>query len=70
MNNDNVKVLTLCIYYISNKYWMYKLRDLNSSAGNTSHLTPLQLEFTSYLCVTSLVPSTVVLILNAFFGHR
>lgn len=53
------------------QYWMYKLRDLNtSSLGNTSHLSPLQLGFTSYLCVTSLVPSTVVLVLNAFIGHK
>ena len=51
---------------------MYKLRDLNSTTqdNSTTILSPLQLGFTSYLCVTSLVPSTVVLLLNAFFGHN
>ena len=48
---------------------MYKLRDLNESSA-TNVTTPLQLGFTSYLCVTSLAPSTVVLVLNAFFGHK
>ncbi|XP_057368673.1 equilibrative nucleoside transporter 1-like [Daphnia carinata] len=58
-------------FITANGYWMYKLRDLNTtSSGNTSHLSPLQLGFTSYLCVTSLVPSTVVLVLNAFVGHK
>ena len=51
---------------------MYKLRDLNGSSetNSTHHLSPLQLGFTSYLCVTSLVPSTFVLVLNAFIGHK
>lgn len=57
--------------FVKPQYWMYKLRDLNGSASsNETHLSPLQLGFTSYLCVTSLVPSTVVLVLNAFVGHR
>nr|CAH0102251.1 unnamed protein product [Daphnia galeata] len=58
-------------FITANGYWMYKLRDLNTTSfGNASHLSPLQLGFTSYLCVTSLVPSTVVLVLNAFIGHK
>lgn len=60
-----------CLFYVVLKYWMYKLRDLNQTVSNsTAHLSPLQLGFTTYLCVTSLVPSTVVLILNAIFGHK
>jgi len=59
-------------FITANEYWMYKLRDLNSSFTTVQPetFTPLQLEFTPYLVVFSLVPSTALLIMNAFVGHK
>ena len=56
-------------FITANNYWMYKLRDLSGQSPDTV-LTPLQLGFTSHLCVASLVPSTIVLLIHAAIGHH
>lgn len=47
---------------------MYKFR--NVSSNSTTDITPIQATFTSDLTFAASVPNTIVLIINAFFGHR
>lgn len=47
---------------------MYKFR--NVSSNSTTDITPIQATFTSDLTFAASVPNTIILILNAFFGHK
>lgn len=64
-------------------YWMYKFRNVSEtvSVGNASvvanlktddgdKLSDLQLLWTPYLSIASMIPNVTFLLLNAAFGHR
>lgn len=49
-------------------YWQYKFRNL--STNNTEILTPRQIQFQPDLAMCSAIPTTIFLILNAFYSHK
>ena len=67
-----------------NGYWMYKYRNVSDpsnydpdvpSAHNHTHddhpeMSPLQIQWSSYLSIASMIPNVTFLLLNAVFGHR
>ncbi|XP_055682994.1 equilibrative nucleoside transporter 2 [Lutzomyia longipalpis] len=55
-------------FITAENYWMFKFR--NVTGNDSDVLTPIQRTFTSDLSVSSAVPNTVFLILNAFLSHR
>lgn len=50
------------------EYWQYKFRNLSSN--DTSVLTPRQIEFQPDIAICSSIPTTIFLVLNAFFSHK
>ena len=50
-------------------YWMYKYRDVNNQT-NTSQLSPLQLQWNSYLSMSTMIPNLLVVLMNAAVGHK
>ncbi|XP_043801835.1 equilibrative nucleoside transporter 3 isoform X1 [Apis laboriosa] len=66
-------------FITADDYWMYKFREIHENSSkniNYTHIqnlekrTDLQASFTSYLSVTSAVPNTFFLIINAFINKR
>ncbi|XP_059617518.1 equilibrative nucleoside transporter 3 [Phlebotomus argentipes] len=55
-------------FITAENYWMFKFR--NVTGNDSDVLTPIQRTFTSDLSVSSAVPNTVFLVLNAFLSHR
>uniref|UniRef100_A0A6B2E9I1 Putative equilibrative nucleoside transporter n=1 Tax=Phlebotomus kandelakii TaxID=1109342 RepID=A0A6B2E9I1_9DIPT len=55
-------------FITAENYWMFKFR--NVTGNDSDVLTPIQRSFTSDLSVSSAVPNTVFLVLNAFLSHR
>ncbi|GAB0099914.1 Equilibrative nucleoside transporter [Sergentomyia squamirostris] len=55
-------------FITAENYWMFKFR--NVTGNDSDVLTPIQRSFTSDLSVSSAVPNTVFLILNAFLSHH
>lgn len=53
---------------MAEEYWLYKFR--NVSNINSTDLTPRQAEIQADLSMSSAIPSTIFLILNALIGHR
>lgn len=50
---------------------MYKLRNVTETNTTVlTGLTPMQAQFTSNLNISSAIPGTTFLIINAFIGHR
>lgn len=49
-------------------YWQYKFRNLTSN--NSDILTPRQIQFQPDLAMCSAIPTTIFLILNAFYSHK
>lgn len=54
-------------FMTADDYWMYKFRNVTS---NSTIITPMQATFTSDFNFASSFPSTIVLILNAMYGHK
>lgn len=53
---------------MSEDYWLHKFR--NVSANHTDVLTPRQAEMQADLSMSSAIPSTIFLILNAVYGYK
>ena len=60
------------IFITATDYWMYKFRDVNDTDIHHPRVnkTELQTFFTSYLSISSNVPFLLMLIVNAFIGHK
>ena len=44
--------------------------DINIDGIDHKPLTPLQIQWNSYLSIASTIPQVIVLMLNAIFGHK
>lgn len=44
--------------------------DINNAGIDHKPLTPLQIQWNSYLSIASTIPQVIVLMLNAIFGHK
>ena len=44
--------------------------DINNEGIDHKPLTPLQIQWNSYLSIASTIPQVIVLMLNAIFGHK
>ncbi|CRK93626.1 CLUMA_CG007156, isoform A [Clunio marinus] len=55
-------------FMTAEEYWQYKFRNLTSN--NTDILTPRQIQFQPDLAMCSAIPTTLFLILNAFYSHK
>jgi len=57
-----------------NDYWMHKYRTVNVPDNNTTNGTTgyndLQLQWNSYLSISSMIPNVLFLFINAFLGHK
>jgi len=57
-----------------NDYWMHKYRDVtvpdNNTTNGTTGYTDLQLQWNSYLSISSMIPNVLFLFINAFLGHK
>ncbi|XP_037078076.1 equilibrative nucleoside transporter 3-like [Pollicipes pollicipes] len=74
--------IVYCIFYLlgmgtllpwnffitADSYWNYKFRNTTNSSADAQ--TDLQDNFFGYLSVASMVPNTLMLTLNAAFGHK
>ena len=60
------------IFITATDYWMFKFRDVNDTHQDHPRVnkTELQTFFTSYLSISSNVPFLLMLIVNAFIGHK
>lgn len=55
-------------FITAEEYWQYKFRNLTSN--NSDILTPRQIQFQPDLAMCSAIPTTIFLILNAFYSHK
>lgn len=53
---------------MAEEYWLHKFR--NVSSNNSDILTPRQAEMQADLSMSSAIPSTIFLILNAMYGYK
>lgn len=64
-------------YNIYFQYWMYKFREIRNDSNHNYSIedqlekkSELQASFISYLSVTSSIPNTLFLIINAFISNK
>ncbi|XP_070500533.1 equilibrative nucleoside transporter 1 [Chironomus tepperi] len=63
-----VTLLPWNFFITAEEYWQYKFRNLTSN--DSSILTPRQIEFQPDIAICSSIPTTIFLVLNAFFSHK
>ncbi|KAG5676007.1 hypothetical protein PVAND_005862 [Polypedilum vanderplanki] len=63
-----VTMLPWNFFITAEDYWQYKFRNLSSN--DSSVLTPRQIEFQPDIAICSSIPTTIFLVLNAFFSHK
>lgn len=74
MNNHDLALVSRTtllpwnFFVTAEEYWQYKFRNLTSN--NSDVLTPRQIQFQPDLAMCSAIPTTIFLILNAFYSHK
>lgn len=66
-----------CFFMTADEYWMYKFREIRNDSNHNYSIedqlgkkSELQASFISYLSVSSSIPNTLFLIINAFISNK